>query len=412
MHVDMDAFFAAAEMARHPETVGKPVIVALPASVRGVVATANYEARKYGVHSAMATAIAQRLCPHAVWFPVDHAYYSKLSHEIFGGLVASITDQIEQVSVDEAYVDVRSALLKWGKPSAIGAYIRQEVARRWHLTCSVGIASNMMIAKLASTNAKPDGMLLVPKARNADFVALLPLGALNGVGPALLARLQRYGITSIMQLRHVSESELERITGSRATAQWLYLAARGQSERTLVVKAPEKSIGAERTLLSDTRDIPVIEDVVRRCTDEVASRLRAHHFLARTVTLKLRYSDLSYVTRAHHLLVPTQDAAVIYPQARRLLWTVCGVTNETEQARTAIRLAGVTASGLSNAATTAIQPSLDLDVPAADHGEDHSQGREITQDDRAAHQHTAEKAIDSIRQRYGSDSVHLGVWKR
>jgi DNA polymerase-4 len=431
LHVDMDAFFAAAEMARHPETKGKPVIVARPASERGVVATANYEARKYGVHSAMATATAQRLCPQAIWFPGDHAYYSQLSHQIFGGLVASITDQIEQVSVDEAYVDVRGALLRWGSPSAIGAYIRREVARRWHITCSVGIASNMMMAKLASTNAKPDGMLLVPRSRNADFVALLPLGALNGVGPALLARLKRYGISTVLQVRELSETELEHVTGSPATAHWLFLASRGESERKLVVKAPEKSIGAERTLMADTRSIPVIEDVVRRCADEVATRLRAHHVLARTVTLKLRYSDLSYVTRAQSVPVPTQDASQLYPVARHLLWTVCGVTSENEPARESIRLAGVTVSGLSDVATTAIQPLLDFDTDPQNgeetnkswgftgskgsrgsKGSQGSLGYQAPQRDRLSAQHNAEKAIDSIRQRYGSSSVHLGVWER
>lgn len=441
LHVDMDAFFASLETARHPEVAGRPVIVGMPAKMRGVVSTANYEARKYGVHSAMPMATAVRLCPHGCYFTVDHAYYSAISRQIFGGLLASITDRIEQVSVDEAYADVSGALLRWKRPTAIGAYIRQEVARRWHITCSVGIASNMLIAKLASTNAKPDGMLMIPRSRNAEFMSMLPLGAINGIGPALQGKLSADGITSVDQLRQAGREELTEVTGSASVANWLYLAARGESERRIVTHAPMKSISAERTLLRDTRDLATVERLLHRCCDEVAARLRKSGLLARTVTLKLRYSDLTYSTRSQTLEVPMQDASLIYPVVRGLLLRLAGARDETDEARREIRLAGVGVSGLLDQKRTLIQPQLDLGeedgTPARGIGQSavrpqeggirtaagklsHAASSEgsasssasshPTADDLARQRHAAEKAIDSIREKYGEDQIHYGLW--
>ena len=165
LHIDMDAFYASLEVARHPELKGKPVIIGT--GTRSVVSAASYEARRYGVNSAMASARARQLCPDGVFLPVDMHYYRMMSRRIIEEVFSQVTDRFEQVSVDEAYMDVSGALLAWQRPTRIGAWIRQEVASRFHVTCSVGVAANKLVAKMASTNAKPDGMLLIPVARHA-----------------------------------------------------------------------------------------------------------------------------------------------------------------------------------------------------------------------------------------------------
>lgn len=183
LHIDMDAFFASLEIARHPEIAGKPVIIGT--GPRAVVSAANYEARKYGINSAMAAARAHQLCPDGVFLPVDGAYYRQVSRQIFTDIFSQVTDAIEQVSVDECYMDVSGALLRWGSPTRIGAWLREQVAARFHITCSVGVACNKLVAKMASTNAKPNGMLLIPASQHAAFVQMMPLRAIPGIGPAL-----------------------------------------------------------------------------------------------------------------------------------------------------------------------------------------------------------------------------------
>ena len=182
LHIDMDAFFASLEIARHPEFRGKPVIVGT--GNRAVVSAASYEARKYGINSAMPAARAHQLCPNGIFLPVDHHYYSAVSHEIFHTVFREVTDRIEQVSVDECYMDVSGALLAWHSPTRIAQWLRAQVAERFGITCSVGIAGNKLVAKMASTNAKPNGMLLIPLDKHAQFVQLMPLRGIPGLGPA------------------------------------------------------------------------------------------------------------------------------------------------------------------------------------------------------------------------------------
>lgn len=191
LHIDMDAFYASLEVARHPEYRGKPVIIGV--GNRSVVSAASYEARQYGVNSAMASSRAQKLCPNGIFLPVDMRYYRAMSHRIFEEVFSRITDRIEQVSVDECYMDVSGALLRWGSPRAIGAWIREQVVSRYNVTCSVGIAANKLVAKMASTNAKPNGMLMIPVARHAQFVQMMPLRGIPGIGPSLEKRLNAWG---------------------------------------------------------------------------------------------------------------------------------------------------------------------------------------------------------------------------
>lgn len=439
LHVDMDAFFASLEVARHPELTGKPVIVGGVEGTRGVVSTANYEARRYGVHSAQAMVTARRLCPQGAFLPVDHHYYSHVSHEIFTQIVAKITDQIEQVSVDEAYINVAPALREWKSPRAIGEWIRQQVYQCFHITCSVGIGSNMLMAKLASTNAKPNGLLLVPQARNAEFVRLLDLRSINGVGPALEKRLSSWAVTTVAQIQEMSEAQVVRMVGSRQIGHWLFLACRGESERVLVTHATEKSIGQEMTFPEDTNDLARIRALLRNCCDHIARRLREKQLVARTVSVKIRFADLTYATRSQTSRVPIQNSVQMMQIADQLLpvalaaWkrgrsavgpgassegtgvsgegaaaaarAVAGVVRgevSTDAGRspvspTFVRLAGVSVSGLTEQSTTLYQPELDFD--------DTQENDETT----LKINNELEKALDAVRAKYGSSAVRRGA---
>lgn len=401
LHIDMDAFYASLEVARHPELRGRPVIIGT--GPRSVVSAASYEARRYGVNSAMASARARQLCPDGVFLPVDMRYYRMMSRRIFQEVFGQVTDRIEKVSVDECYMDVSGALLRWGSPSAIGAWMRREVASRYHVTCSVGIAANKLVAKMASTNAKPDGMLLIPKARHAEFVQMMPLRGIPGIGPSLERRLNAWGIDSVADLAAAGEDTLAQATGSRTVAHGLMLASHGIDEREVVPYTPEKSVGAERTFDADTTDMRVVNALLRRCCDEVASTLRRRGLVARTLTVKLRFDDLRYATKAHTMDRATDTASTLYPQATALLRAMLGMPADAPDDTPLpkrIRLAGVSASGLGEASVTAVQPSLDdlLEESQAPTGET-----------RSARMRDAEQALDAIRRRYGKGAASLGL---
>ncbi|KFI55253.1 DNA polymerase IV [Bifidobacterium callitrichos DSM 23973] len=400
LHIDMDAFYASLEVARHPELKGRPVIIGT--GPRSVVSAASYEARRYGINSAMPSARARQLCPDGVFLPVDMRYYRSVSREIMTTVFHAVTDQVEQVSVDEGYMDVSGALLAWKRPSAIGAWIRAEVERRFHVTCSVGVAANKLVAKMASTNAKPNGMLLIPKARSAEFVQLMPLRGIPGIGPSLEKRLNSWGIDSVADLAATSMETLQRATGSPAAAHGLWMASRGLDDRTVTPVRVEKSIGSEETLLEDTTDQRVVCRLLREACDEVAGSLRRRGFVARTVTVKLRFADLSYRTRSRTLQRPVDTASALYPQCVRLLHEMLGMDMDAGDAPLPklIRLAGMSASGLSDTAATAVQPSLDDMIEEAE-----SADASTTSDRRRR----AEAALDAVRQRFGNQAVKFGA---
>ncbi|PST46638.1 DNA polymerase IV [Bifidobacterium callitrichos] len=400
LHIDMDAFYASLEVARHPELRGRPVIIGT--GPRSVVSAASYEARRYGINSAMPSARARQLCPDGVFLPVDMRYYRSVSREIMTTIFHAVTDQVEQVSVDEGYMDVSGALLAWKRPSAIGAWIRAEVERRFHVTCSVGVAANKLIAKMASTNAKPNGMLLIPKARSAEFVQLMPLRGIPGIGPSLEKRLNSWGIDSVADLAATSMETLQRATGSPAAAHGLWMASRGLDDRTVTPVRVEKSIGSEETLLEDTTDQRVVCRLLREACDEVAGSLRRRGFVARTVTVKLRFADLSYRTRSRTLQRPVDTASALYPQCVRLLHEMLGMDMDACDAPLTklIRLAGMSVSGLSDTAATAVQPSLDDMLEEAE-----SADASTTSDRRRR----AEAALDAVRQRFGNQAVKFGA---
>ena len=411
LHIDMDAFFASLEVARHPEYADKPVIIGI--GNRSVVSAANYEARKYGINSAMASSRARKLCPNGVFLPVDIHYYREMSRRIFTEVFSRVTDRIEQVSVDECYMDVSGALLRWKSPRAIGAWIRDQVARRYHITCSVGIAANKLVAKMASTNAKPDGMLMIPVARHAEFVQMMPLRGIPGIGPSLEKRLNAWGVDSVADLAKMSMESLEQATGSAISARGLYMAARGLDDRPVAPRAQEKSVGAERTFDKDTQDMRQVTSMLRWCCDDVAGTLRRRGLMARKVMVKLRFPDLSYATKGHTLDCPTDAASMLYPQCVALLLAMMGMPESSIDAISLtrpVRLAGMSAGGLVEAADAAVQLSLD-DMLEEQNEAQRGRGTDAEPSTQSERLRGAEAALDAVWLKYGKGSVRLGIWR-
>lgn len=377
LHVDMDAFFASVELARRPQLRGLPVIVG--GAQRGVVLAATYEARAFGVHSAMPMTQALRLAPQAVVVPPDHRAYHEVSDGVMG-ILRDVTALVEQVSVDEAFLDVAGARRRMGSPTMIAELIRRQVRQRFGITCSVGVAATKFVAKLASGHAKPDGVLLIPRAATVDFLRVLPVGALWGVGERTEAALARWGITTVAQLADSDVGTVQRAVGKVAGAH-LHDLAWGRDPRPVHPGREEKSIGAEETFGEDVADPAVVQAKALQLADRCAERLRRHGLVARTVAVKVRASDFRTLTRARTLATPTDVGREIYLAARELL---AGVDLDGLP----VRLVGVRAEGLSSAELTVRQPTLE--EATADDGRDRRE---------------AERAMDEVRRKFGSDAI-------
>ncbi len=377
LHVDMDAFFASVELARRPQLRGLPVIVG--GAQRGVVLAATYEARAFGVHSAMPMTQALRLAPQAVVVPPDHRRYHEVSDGVMG-ILRDVTALVEQVSVDEAFLDVAGARRRMGSPTTIAELIRRRVRERFGITCSVGVAATKFVAKLASGHAKPDGVLLIPRTATVDFLRVLPVGALWGVGERTEAALARWGITTVAQLADSGVGTVQRAVGKVAGAH-LHDLAWGRDPRPVHPGREEKSIGAEETFGEDVADPAVVQAKALQLADRCAERLRRHGLVARTVAIKVRASDFRTLTRARTLATPTDVGREIYLAARELL---AGVDLDGLP----VRLVGVRAEGLSRAELTVRQPTLE--EATADDGRDRRE---------------AERAMDEVRRKFGSDAI-------
>jgi len=380
LHVDMDAFFASVELARRPQLRGKPVIVG--GAARGVVLAATYEARAFGVHSAMPMSTAMRMCPQAVVVPPDHRAY----HEVSAGVMevlADVTALVEQVSVDEAFLDVGGARRRLGPPTQIAAEIRRTVRQRYGITCSVGIAATKFVAKLASGHAKPDGVLLVPRAATVPFLRELPVGALWGVGERTEAALARWGITTVAELADSDVAVVQRAIGKVAGAH-LYDLAWGRDPRPVRPGREEKSIGAEETFVTDEHDLGVVQAKALELSDKCARRMRQRSLVGRTVSVKVRTSDFRTLTRSRTLAAPTDVGREIYLAARALL---AGV----DLRGLPVRLVGVRVDSLSPAAEAVRQPTLD---EVAGEGPGPAEARR-----------EAERAMDVVRERFGSRAI-------
>jgi DNA polymerase-4 len=382
LHVDMDAFYASVEINRRPELRGRPVVVG--GGQRGVVAAASYEARKYGVHSAMSMTQALRRCPNAVVLPPDRAAYSAASAEVMA-VLRDITPLVEPLSLDEAFLDVTRAIRLHGRPGVIAATIRARVEQRLGLTCSVGVAPTKFVAKLASARCKPDGMLVVPVARVLDFLHPLPVTALWGVGDRTGESLHRLGIRTVGDLAATPADALRRAVGT-AAAEHLSALAQGIDPRPVEPDEVEKSISADRTLDTDLTDEADVRRELLRLAEEVGTRVRARRFAARTVGIKIRFADFRTVTRVRTLPGWTDVTGQIYETAVELYRSL-------DLDRPRIRLVGVKCEGLRDVDGIAEQLTLDLDAEPTD---------------RPARTGT-DPVVDAARARFGAAAVQPGT---
>ena len=336
LHVDLDAFYAGVEVLKDPSLKGKPVIVG-GTGARGVVASASYEARAFGVRSAMPAVRARRLCPDAVFLPSDFEAYRAHSNR-FREVLLSFTPLVEPISLDEAFLDVGGATRLFGDPPAIARAIRADVEREVGVTCSVGVAATKFVAKLASDHCKPDGLLHVPAAGTLAFLEPLPVGRLWGVGEKTGDLLQRLAIRTIGDLARTPEPVLERLLGEAAATHLTNL-AHGVDDRDVIPYEAPKSIGHEETFERDLDDDEEILRELLHLTGRVAARVRADGYRARTVTLKVRLATFTTLTRSRTLPDPTDVGAELYHVVGELYRSLPG-------ARRRIRLLGVQASGL------------------------------------------------------------------
>jgi len=312
LHIDMDAFFASVELLDHPELVDKPVIVG-HRSGRSVVTAANYVARRYGVNSAMPMSIALRKCPSAIVLEPHYRRYQDYSAQVMS-IFSDITPLVEPLSIDEAFLDVAGARRIYGSPATIGALIRRRVEEETGLTCSVGAASSKFIAKLASSRAKPNGMLVIPAESTLAFLHPLPVSALWGVGQTTEKALHRLGLRQIGDIANTPLAVLQGSLGE-AAGRKLHDLAWARDPRSVTVEREEKSVGHETTFEHDVTDVDRLRSEILRLSDAVAVRLRRSGSVGRTVVLKLRYTDFTTVTRSRTLPEPTNVGRRIYDEA-------------------------------------------------------------------------------------------------
>lgn len=381
LHVDMDAFFVSVERLYDSSLQDQPVIVGGRPNQRGVVAAASYEARRYGVHSAMPLTTAYRLCPHAVFLPSHRDRYVKASRQI-EEIFKSFSPQVEMVSVDEAYLDLSGTERLFGNPYRAAHRLHQTVAEQTSLPCSIGISRSRLVSKIASDQAKPNGILYVMSGCETAFLAPLPVGKIPGVGKTTERLLAAMGVRHIKDFLRIGERELQARLGSQGAA--LYAIASGSrfetGEGSWDGEEEARSLSHEETFAQDVSDARVIDGTLAELAQRVAGRLRRHGLYAKTVTLKLRYSNFHTLTRARTLQEATQIDGVILETARELL-------RENWDTRRKVRLLGLQASRLEDSA---------------------GQGNLLT----AASEKKWNRvlaAADSVRERFGFSSVQLGT---
>lgn len=385
LHVDMDAFFASVEIVRRPELRGKPVIVGGDGQ-RGVVAAASYEARVYGIHSAMASEHARRLCPEAVFLPGDHAHYGEVSRRVMT-IFKSFTPLVEPLSLDEAFLDVAGARRLHGTPVEIAMAIRRQVWEQEQLTCSVGVAPNKFLAKLATEKAKPTpspegpvlgrGVHLIDAGGAQEFLDALPIRAIWGVGPATEARLDRLGVADVAELRLLPIETLVSALG-KAHGRHLHELARGIDSRRVEPHQEAKSVSHEETFAVDLFDSRRLEVEAVRMADAVGKRLRKAARRGRTVTIKVRFGDFQTITRNTTLPSATDSGTTIGREAKRLL--------EEIDPTPGVRLLGVGVTGIAKG----------------------TEGEQLSFDDVGSVEpewSDAEEAIDKLRDRFGEGVI-------
>ena len=330
LHVDMDAFFASVAVLDDPSLAGKPLIIG-GSEGRGVVSSASYEARRYGVKSAMPVAVALRLCPNAIVVNPPYSRYTEMSRQVMA-IFDEITPLVEPLSIDEAFLDVRGARRLWGSPGTIARNLRARVKERTGLTCSVGVAATKHVAKMASTISKPDGLLIVAAADTEAFLRPRSVRALWGVGPKAAEALESRGIRLIADVLDTPRPVLEQVLGP-AMGERVWHLARGIDARKVHTGRVEKSVGHEETFHTDISDTRALHVELRRLADRVGARLRSQEFEASTISIKVRFSDFTTLSRSRTLSEPTSVGQSIGDAAIELFDGI--------DRRQAVRLVGV-----------------------------------------------------------------------
>jgi DNA polymerase-4 len=376
LHVDMDAFFVSVELLEHPELRGKPVVVGGRPDQRGVVSAASYEARKYGIHSAMPLRTAGRLCPHAVFLDGHHEKYSEWSDRV-ASILVRFSPVVEMVSIDEAYLDLAGTERLHGAPLAAADKLLRTITKQTGLPCSGGLATTRLAAKVASDQGKPRGLVWVAPGMEARFLAPLPIRKIPGIGEVTERALRALGIETVEQLALHSQEKLEKVFGQWGTA--LYRKARGGDAYEFLIDAEPKSISHNHTFGEDTTDVPGMESLLSHLSQKACKRLREAGLSARTLTLTIRYAGFDTYTRAKTLAEPTQLDTDIFAVFLSLF-------RRHRDPKRKVRLLGVGLSHLS-------------------HG---GQQLDLLQADRREKLEKLTKAADSLRDKFGFTSVQFG----
>jgi DNA polymerase-4 len=379
LHLDLDAFFASVEEILDPSLRGKPLIVGGSPQQRGVVASASYSARSFGVRSAMPTAQALRLCPQAIVLPPRHKIYGEYSARMMA-ILREYSPLVEPLSLDEAFLDVTGCEALWGSPEELAHQLQERLTAELGLTASMGLASNKLLAKIASALGKPRGFVVVPRGREAEFLAPLPVEKLWGVGEVTGGSLHEIGVNTIGQLAELPAAQLEARFGRRGRD--LYRQARGIDDRAVVVERAEKSLSREITFAQDVGDPKVLRKKLLILSESVAHQLRKRGLRGRTVKLKLRYSDFETITRQVTMGSPTDLEQVIFDQASRRL-------HKAWDRRRQVRLIGV---GVSKFDSEERQLSL----------------FEGAGDGRIEKLRRLSQSVDRIREKYGDEAIRRG----
>jgi DNA polymerase-4 len=373
LHVDMDAFFASVTLIDHPELVEKPVVIG--AGARGVVLSANYEARKFGIKAAMPVTRAQRLAPKAIFLPPDHQRYSEVSDRVME-IFHRYTPLVEPLSLDEAFLDVTGSIRLFGSAREIGEAIRHAVESEEKITCSVGIADSKFIAKLASGRCKPDGMLEIDPERTLEFLHPLPVSEIWGVGPKTNEILQSLGLKTVSDLAHTPLTTLIRALGN-ASGSALHELAWARDYRDVISDDPDKSISAAETFAYDLDDEEEILRELLRLTERATFRLRRAGLRARTVSIKVRFADFKTISRSKTVDSPVEGVQETFALAKSLYLALNLV-------RKRIRLVGIGLEGLMPAELAPEQ---------------------LTLGSRTRGWREAEEAVDKALERFGKGSI-------
>jgi len=388
LHVDMDAFYAAIEVLDHPEWRGRPLVVGSPPDQRGVVSTCSYEARRFGIHSAMPSRTAGKLCPHAIFVAPRMDRYAEISGQIMS-IFEEFTPFVEPLSLDEAFLDVSGALRLWGEAVAIARELRGRIKTRLGLTASVGVASNKFLAKMASDMNKPDGLTVVPvtEPEIMAFLAPLPVTKMWGIGKVTGARLEKESIRQIGQLQALDLRAMERLFGKTGATDMADL-ARGRDHRPVITHWEEKSISNEHTFLHDEADSELVRQRLLELAEEVGGRLRKSGKLAKTAQIKLRFGDFSTITRQTSFPAALNSDRELIAAAMALF--------EREHVVRPIRLVGFGVSQLmAPDQAEPAQQELFADLAGK------------TQDGRNK---KLDQAVDALRQSFGSEAIKRGKW--